>query len=105
LIKAMRVLTPYLPDPIFEPSADIQPCKKWPDGRKGLVQLQAADFLAYEAAKSKRDRVTGRTREFRKSLEELLRVEMSFSIPTLETIDSFRERVRVKRRSSQAESF
>lgn len=40
---------PKLPSPIFEPSRDIPHRKK--GIRRGLVQLQAADFLAWEVRK------------------------------------------------------
>src|SRR5258707_13441028 len=47
LFHAMTEVVPAMPSPIFEPGRDQKPSEKWPDGRKGLVQLQAADFLAY----------------------------------------------------------
>jgi hypothetical protein len=48
LIKAADV-EPTVSRPVFEPSRDIQDRKK--GKRRGLVQIQAADFLAYEVRK------------------------------------------------------
>jgi hypothetical protein len=52
LVEAVGTLEPLTPTPIFEASRDIAPCPQWPSGRRGLVQLQSADLLAYEARKS-----------------------------------------------------
>ncbi len=82
LLTALTSIIPHRPVPSFEPSIDHKPSKKWPNGRTGLIQLQAADFLAYEIGKAKRDRMTGRTKVFRKSLGELFKVEMSLSNAT-----------------------
>jgi hypothetical protein len=44
LINAVSKLTPVLPEPIFKPSRD------W-NGQRGVIHLQAADYLAYEIRK------------------------------------------------------
>src|ERR1700688_4403803 len=44
LIKSVTIQTPTLPIPIFKPSRDTE-------SERGLIQLQAADYLAYEIAK------------------------------------------------------
>lgn len=73
LLNAMGVVLPYLPDPIFRPSRDMKPCRKWPTGRKGVIQLQAADYLAYEIRKFIADHPKLKTgeRQFRRSLGAL----------------------------------
>lgn len=73
LSKSMRVVKPYLPDPIYESSRDVKPSSKWPYGRKGIIQLQAADYLAYEIRKFIADhpRLRSGERTFRKSLGAL----------------------------------
>lgn len=68
LIKAMIELRPRFADPIFRPSRDTK------DGRKGIVQLQAADFLAYELGKWQSDLINAPARPPRKSLRAALRV-------------------------------
>jgi hypothetical protein len=52
LLKS-AIVVPSLSIPIFEPCRDIQDRKK--GMRKGLVQIQAADFLTYEVGKFIRD--------------------------------------------------
>jgi hypothetical protein len=54
LIDAMKI-TPRLPAPIFRPGRDQKPTKKAPTGKQGVVQLQAADYLAYEISKFTRE--------------------------------------------------
>jgi hypothetical protein len=48
-LRRVAGLGPILPSPQFEPSRDIQDRKK--GLRRGFVQIQAADFLAYEVRK------------------------------------------------------
>ena len=48
-------INPRLPTPIFPPSRDQKPTKKFPTGKQGTVQLQAADYLAYEISKFTRE--------------------------------------------------
>jgi len=54
LIDAMKI-NPRLPAPIFLPGRDQKPTKKSPTGKQGVVQLQAADYLAYEISKFTRE--------------------------------------------------
>ncbi len=73
LFHAMTEVVPAMPSPIFEAGRDQKPSQKWPDGRKGLVQLQAADFLAYEWGKfgsDGRELMRG-TRQVRNSMNAL----------------------------------
>lgn len=62
-----------LPDPIFKPSRDIK--DKRGNLRKGLIQLQAADFLAYEIRKNRREVANKTGRKTRESLRAILRLE------------------------------
>jgi hypothetical protein len=68
LNRAMTELRPRFSDPIVRPSRDMK------DGRKGVIQLQAADFLAYELGKWQADLTKAPTRPPRKSLRATLRV-------------------------------
>jgi hypothetical protein len=81
LIKAVEAVPPFLPAPSFKPSRDGKPSKNWPEGRIGLVQLQAADYLAYETGKLLRDLYLIRSgeREVRKSLKALTKVPVDRS--------------------------
>lgn len=65
LLKAMN-LPVRLPDPIFKPSRDIVDRKA--GLRKGIVQLQAADLLAYELRKHHVEFTKRSGRPVRKSL-------------------------------------
>ena len=48
-------INPRLRAPIFLPGRDQKPTKKSPTGKQGTVQLQAADYLAYEISKFTRE--------------------------------------------------
>lgn len=48
LVNAVRKITPTLPAPIFKPSRDTK-------SETGVIQLQAADYLAYEIRKYVKD--------------------------------------------------
>jgi hypothetical protein len=80
LIAAMRNFEPFFPIPSFEADHDWKPSNNWPDGRKGLVQLQAADFLAYEFSKTITDRLQKHIRAGRKSLVSLLRKNLTVNM-------------------------
>ncbi|MGA9860593.1 MAG: hypothetical protein WBQ19_00665 [Terriglobales bacterium] len=54
LIDAMKIV-PRLPAPVFQPGRDQRPSRKSPTGKPGVVQLQAADYLAYELSKFARE--------------------------------------------------
>ena len=79
LVSSVEALPPYLPAPAFKPGRDEKPSTNWPEGRKGLVQLQAADYLAYEARKVAFNIVNGRPRIARKSLQALTSVPLERS--------------------------
>ena len=81
LISATQALPPFLPAPIFRPSRDVAPNKKYPQGRAGLVQLQAADYIAYEARKFVVDHelIKQGLRGARKSLGAITRVPLDMS--------------------------
>jgi len=57
LMRAMTGLYPPLSDPIFKPAINEKPSLKFPDGRRAIVQLQAADYLAYEVRKMFADQI------------------------------------------------
>jgi hypothetical protein len=80
LIAAMQKFEPFLPIPSFEADHDWKPSPQWPDGRKGLVHLQAADFLAYEFSKTITDRLQKRIPIGRKSLVSLLRNRITLNM-------------------------
>ena len=75
LLAAMNI-APTLPDPIFEPSREIK--NKLGIPRPGLVQLQAADFLAYELRKHRREAADRTGRPVRRSFYEILKVPVMF---------------------------
>jgi hypothetical protein len=79
LINSLQAMMPYLPAPSFKPSRDVKPCRQWPDGRMGLVQLQAADYLAYELGKLLREIRFNKGRPVRKSLLALNGVRLDKS--------------------------
>jgi hypothetical protein len=58
LTAATRAIPPILPKPSFEPSRDLPPNEKFPDGKSGVTQLQAADYLTYAC----REAILNRTR-------------------------------------------
>ena len=73
---ALRKATTEAPsfgDPIFKPSRDIKDSKG--RLRKGVVQIQTADFLAYELRKSRVERFERSTRPVRLSFYRLLGVD------------------------------
>jgi hypothetical protein len=76
LIAAMSSVTPFLETPAFKPSRDVKPCEEWPEGRVAVVQLQAADYLAYESRKALSDRVKKGIKPHRKSLHAILGIEV-----------------------------
>jgi hypothetical protein len=93
LIRSMTQLRPRFADPIFRPSRDTK------DGRKGLVQLQAADFLAYELRKWQADLTNAPKRPARKSLRATLRVHnKDVAMVSLQKLKAFCEKVHIPRR-------
>jgi hypothetical protein len=72
IIKAASAIEPHFPLPNFEASRDWVSSHDWPDGRVGLVQLQSADYLAYEYRKAIADRISKGVQAHRKSLQALL---------------------------------
>jgi hypothetical protein len=61
-----------LPDPIFKPSRDLK--DKRGNIRKGIVQLQAADYMAYEIRKHRREFADKTGRPTRESLKAILNI-------------------------------
>lgn len=63
-----------LPDPIFRPSRDVR--DKQGKVRSGVIQIQAADFLAYELRKHRNEFASRSGRPVRQSFYELLKVRL-----------------------------
>lgn len=102
LIHSMMTLVPHLEAPSFKPSRDFSSSNKWPDGRIGIVQLQAADFLAYESGKILRDRIEkGRVARVRSSMKALTKgVPISQGFMTPDEIDRLCSLAGIERRIS-----
>ncbi len=90
LIQSMTAFPPYLPAPAFEPSRDFKPDRKWPQGRVGVIQLQAADYLAYEIRKLLMDVdiIKAGEREIRRSLLALRGAPIDHCLYTSERIEA-----------------
>jgi hypothetical protein len=90
LIQSMTAFPPYLPSPAFEPSRNIAPSRKWPQGRTGVIQLQAADYLGYEIRKLLMDVDIIKTgeRTFRRSLLALRGIQIDRCLYTSERIET-----------------
>ena len=71
LVMAMD-LARKLPVPIFKPGSDMR--DKEGHVRKGAVQLQSADFLAYELRKHRREFANRTGRPVRRSFHEVLKI-------------------------------
>lgn len=101
LIKAMATPNLYrLPAPSFEPSRDVKKSRKWPDGRIGLVQLQAADYLAYEVRKLliDFDLIKQGARGFRASFGALVGIPLEKALVTPERMEIICETAGIARR-------
>jgi hypothetical protein len=72
LTEATRAIAPFLPEPFFEPSRDLPPNERWPAGRSGATQLQAADYLAYECRTAMLDRTRIGSMRHRQSLQAIV---------------------------------
>ena len=81
LVAAMRC-PPNSGDPIFKPSRDVTDPKG--KARKGVVQLQTADFLAYELRKARVERFDKSKRPLRLSFYKLLGIR-GFSMTVVHT--------------------
>jgi hypothetical protein len=99
LSRAMTGLFPALPDPIFKPGKDEKPSPKCPDGIRGVVQLQAADYLAYEIRKIFADQIKTRTeRAIRKSFTAITPIYTAKELLTEKALECFCERCKIKER-------
>jgi hypothetical protein len=101
LVRAMTVLPPYLDAPSFKPSRNMKPCKKWPHGRTGIVQLQAADYLAYEMRKLLIDHelVKQGQRDVRTSLKALTGVPLDKALMTTGRLELICKRANIEPRA------
>ncbi|MGD0548630.1 MAG: hypothetical protein ABR991_12480 [Terracidiphilus sp.] len=90
LINAMSSYLPRRNVPSFRPSRDSEPSKECPEGRIGIIPLQAADFLAYENRKALVDLnlLKSGQRKFRKSILALFKgMPFSLNLLTPDVID------------------
>lgn len=99
LMKAMTQLRPAFPDPIFKPGKNQKPSQKYPDGRKAVLQLQAADYLAYEVRKLFADqiRVTP-VRGVRLSFKALTSIPTAKKLFTADELKATCQRMKIDRR-------
>jgi hypothetical protein len=86
LEHGMTKLIPAFPYPIFKPGKSQKPSREYPDGRKAVLQLQAADYLAYEIRKLFADQV---------KIDPIRNVRLSFKaltpIPTVKQLFTGKE--------------
>jgi hypothetical protein len=89
LVEAMHSIPPYLEAPMFKPGRDQAPSSQRPEGRKGLVQLQAADYLVYEMMKLRNDIKLFKTwkRDVRMSLKALPGLKLDKAFYTMERLE------------------
>ena len=90
LIRSMTAYRPYRASPSFKPSRDSKPSDRWPEGRTGIIPLQAADFLAYESRKLlvDREKLKYGQSKFRKSILALFKkTSLSLTLITPDVID------------------
>lgn len=97
LLRAMSI-APMLSSPIFKPSRDIKDRKV--GLRRGVVQLQAADYLAYEIIKFARDhpRYKRGERFPRASLGALTQTHVFRRFISLERLRAFCRALHIKKR-------
>ena len=99
LLRAMTGLGPSFPDPIFEPGKNWKPSQKYPDGRKAVVQLQAADYLAYEVRKFFNDQIKVKPiRDIRLSFEAITGIDMAKRLFTVKELESTCDDLQIQRR-------
>lgn len=100
LLYAMQEVPPCLSAPIFKPGRDQKPTNKWPNGKAGMVQLQAADYLAYELSKFARDlqAIKANPSRFRASLGILPQGKVKRMFFTSTKFDIMCKMLKIKRR-------
>ena len=99
LVHAMTELRPAFPYPIFKPGKTHKPSRKYPDGRKAVVQLQAADYLAYEVRKLFADQIKVKPiRGVRLSFEALTPIPTAKQMFTDKELIAMCKRNRIDRR-------
>lgn len=99
LIRAMKKLKPAFPDPIFKPGKNWKPSPKYPDGRKAVVQLQAADYLAYEVRKIFTDQIKiAPVRGIRLSFKAIAKIPTARKLFTNKELESMCDQLQVQRR-------
>jgi hypothetical protein len=103
LIRAMTKLTPAFPDPIFKPGKTSKSSPKYPEGRKAVLQLQAADYLAYEARKLFADQIKNEpVRGIRKSFKAIANIPTAWRLFTDKKLESMCIQLRIPLRATVA---
>lgn len=98
-MRAMTRLIPSFPDPIFKPGKSQKPNNTYPDGRKAVLQLQAADYLAYECRKLFADQIkVDPVRGIRLSFKEIAKIPTAKKLFTNKELESLCEELKIKRR-------
>ena len=98
-MRAMTNLEPALPDPIFKPGKSQKPSIKYPEGRRAVVQLQAADYLAYEIRKLFADQIkTEPVRKVRLSFKALTSIPTARRLFTKQELESMCKELGIGRR-------
>jgi hypothetical protein len=107
LIHSMTACLPCRRLPSFEPSRNFISTNQWPNGRIGVIPLQAADFLAYESRKLliDREKLKIDPSKFRKSLLALSRnVPLTLCLITPDVIDRICVESHIERRPYDTQS-
>jgi hypothetical protein len=102
LLNSIRAFPPYVEVPSFKPSRNMPPSHKWPDGRVGVIQLQAADYLAYEMRKLLVDYelIKQGGRQTRMSLRALVGVPLDRALVTPARLQTICRLARIEKRDS-----
>jgi len=100
LARSMTGLIPAFPDPIFKPGKTQKPDRKYPEGRKAVVQLQAADYLAYEIRKLFADQIkVTPIRDVRLSFKALTSISTARTLFTDDELKAKCEKLKIDRRN------
>ena len=99
LAQGMTEVIPAFPYPIFKPGKSQKPSREYPDGRKAVLQLQSADYLAYEIRKLFADQVkVTPVRPVRLSFRALTPIPHAKQLFTGKQLQSMCEQLGVARR-------
>lgn len=100
LSRAMTDLCPAFPDPIFKPGKTQKPTPKYPEGRNAVLQLQAADYLAYEIRKLFADQIKAKpVRGVRLSFKALTPIHTAKNMLTDKSLRAMCEQLGIELRT------